>query len=391
MKHRKLTTALLITASALAGAFISHAGPLDPPAGPVAPTYKTLSDVEPRTAISAATTPGDANSLFRITKPGSYYLTTNITGVAGKSGIEIAASGVTLDLNGFELLGVATAIDAITTDGTGLGNIHITGGSIRLWGGDGVDLTPAAAINCVVTAIKAFDNAGIGIRVASESTVSGCYATSNDGSGITALVGSTVIDSTASQNGDDGISVTNGCTVTRCTSYLNESDGISIGTGSTVTASTAYANTSDGISVVSGCTVTECSVYANLITGIRAVTGNTITRCTARNNSGNGIQVSTACLVISNTSSQNSLAGFRVLGADNRIEANSAVASTTGYDIVGTGNIIIRNTASGNDVNWSAASQNFLYVVSANAASLVNGNSGGTPLGSTDPSANFTY
>src|SRR5262245_59200135 len=52
-----LTTALL-TAAAMSG-------PLDPPAGPVAPTYKTLTEVEPRTPISSTTTPGDATTLFR--------------------------------------------------------------------------------------------------------------------------------------------------------------------------------------------------------------------------------------------------------------------------------------------------------------------------------------
>src|SRR6185295_11122012 len=89
----------------VAGTAVLLAGPLDPPAGPILPTYKTLNEVEPRIVINAANTPGDADSLFKITQPGSYYLTGNITGVAGKHGIEVVASGVTLDLNGFDLLG----------------------------------------------------------------------------------------------------------------------------------------------------------------------------------------------------------------------------------------------------------------------------------------------
>jgi hypothetical protein len=76
----------------LGGAVVSVAGPLSPPGGPVASTYKTLSEVEPRTAVSLANTPGDADSLFKITQPGSYYLTGNIVGVAGKHGVEIAAA-----------------------------------------------------------------------------------------------------------------------------------------------------------------------------------------------------------------------------------------------------------------------------------------------------------
>ncbi|HVZ93498.1 MAG TPA: hypothetical protein VG797_03210 [Phycisphaerales bacterium] len=70
------------------------AGPLTPPAGPVAPT----TGPEPRVAINAANTPGDADatpSMFKITQPGSYYLTGNITGTSGKAGIEVASSDVT--------------------------------------------------------------------------------------------------------------------------------------------------------------------------------------------------------------------------------------------------------------------------------------------------------
>jgi len=79
------------------GSVVSMAGDLNPPAGPIVPTMKPLDQVEPRVVISTANTPGDADSLFRITQPGSYYLTGNVAGVAGKSGIEVAAADVTID------------------------------------------------------------------------------------------------------------------------------------------------------------------------------------------------------------------------------------------------------------------------------------------------------
>src|SRR4030095_6606576 len=68
-------------------------GPLTPP-GAAAPTMKTLDQLEPRTPIS--TLP------FTISSPGSYYVTSNLTGVAGQHGITINADNVTLDLGGFE-------------------------------------------------------------------------------------------------------------------------------------------------------------------------------------------------------------------------------------------------------------------------------------------------
>src|SRR2546423_12808745 len=59
---------LLVTSGLL------FAGPLDPPAGPVTSSNKTLGEVEPRTPVNATNTPGDGISLFKITQPGSYYL-----------------------------------------------------------------------------------------------------------------------------------------------------------------------------------------------------------------------------------------------------------------------------------------------------------------------------
>src|SRR5216117_1440443 len=131
------------------GTLASLAGPLDPPAGPVAPTGKTLGEVEPRIAVNAANTPGDSNSLFKITQPGSYYLTGNITGVANKHGIEIAASGVTLDLNGFDLLGAPGSLDGVSvTTAAVQSNITVFNGSVRAWGDKGIDLATFGAVNC---------------------------------------------------------------------------------------------------------------------------------------------------------------------------------------------------------------------------------------------------
>src|SRR6187397_293339 len=94
-----------IAAALVVACGLLFAGPMDPPAGPVTSTYKTLTEVEPRTAINAVNTPGDAQNVFRITQPGSYYLTGNVIAAGGKHGITVTVSNVTIDLNGFALDG----------------------------------------------------------------------------------------------------------------------------------------------------------------------------------------------------------------------------------------------------------------------------------------------
>ncbi|MEL7472148.1 MAG: hypothetical protein AAGK04_02440 [Planctomycetota bacterium] len=71
------------------------AGPLTPPAGAVGSSYKTLDQVEPRTAIESLP--------FTITQPGSYYLTGDLSSAG--NGIIVNASDVTIDLMGFTITG----------------------------------------------------------------------------------------------------------------------------------------------------------------------------------------------------------------------------------------------------------------------------------------------
>ena len=72
MTNRLVVPSLIVGACVVAAAtMVSFAGPLDPPAGPVASTYKTLTEVEPRIAINATNTPGDADSIYKVTQPGS--------------------------------------------------------------------------------------------------------------------------------------------------------------------------------------------------------------------------------------------------------------------------------------------------------------------------------
>jgi parallel beta-helix repeat protein len=336
---------------------LAVAGPINPPAGPVTSTMKTLSEVEPRIAINATNTPGDADvtpSMFKITQPGSYYLTGNITGVAGKNGIEITSPGVTIDLNGFSLNGVTGTLDGIVL----LGNLRgttIRNGVVSNWGGDGIDTY-----------------VGFG-----GGRIEGVISTSNGGDGIRAGIAMTVTTSAATKNQGDGIVTSESCTVIGCTAYSNTGTGFVVGPGSTVE---------------------NCSSMGNDGRGFSAELGSTVRGCAATVNGSDGISCSLSCTIQNNTLSRNGVlltngAGIYVTGNDNRIEGNNCSGADIGLDIAASGNIIMKNTCSGNTSNWSIVAGNAVapIVNAATNAAGINGNSYTGSLGSTDPNANFTY
>src|SRR5262249_13744653 len=99
-------------------------GSLTPPGAP-APTMKTLAQIEPRTPISSLP--------FIISKPGSYYLTTNLTTTLSNA-ITISTNCVPLDLSGFTITSTATNAfngGAAILIGSGLSDLTIFNGHIR--------------------------------------------------------------------------------------------------------------------------------------------------------------------------------------------------------------------------------------------------------------------
>jgi len=127
----KQTLHVLILISCASAAAV--AGPLNPPAGPVGATAKPLSEIEPRIALSAENTPGDADSVFKITLDGSYYLTDEVRVPEGFSGIEVAQS-CTIDLNGFSIRrdGAITNGSAVSVNTNENASVRIVNGHVRL-------------------------------------------------------------------------------------------------------------------------------------------------------------------------------------------------------------------------------------------------------------------
>lgn len=425
-------------ALALVGVFVTFAGPLDPPAGAVSSTYKTLAEIEPRTAVSATNTPGDGDSLFKITQPGSYYVTGNITGVAGKHGIEITSGWVTLDLNGFDLAGAAGSLDGVSSTLAGLTNVTVRNGSVRGWGGDGIDLASSAVSGATIIEVVAFSNASNGIRIGSGGTIARCSANFNGGDGIFAASFSTISETTSGSN-VTGIQGSHACTLSQCTAHNNTGDGFLLSTGSTITgcsgynnggsgfetelacvftACSAYENTQHGISATDTVVITDCCARSNTLNGIEVSFGGTITGCTSRFNLGNGFSLGSGSIISDCSAQSNTLDGIRVTGeckirgnrcdsngvgdgagihvtfADNVIEGNTCTRADRGIDVDVAGNVVVRNTCSGNTLNWSIVANNVCGPIldrTSPGSAAINGNVGADSTASTHPNANFTY
>jgi len=353
------------------GLFVSPvlAGDTTPPSGPVAPTMRTLDEVEPRTMINLDNTPGDADSVFRIDSPGSYYLIGNLKGFSGKHGIEIASDNVTIDLMGFHVSGVTGSIDGIKTTVFGLQNITILNGTVEGWGGNGIDIGLVASENSIVDGVRASQNATAGIRVGHNTLVTRCV-TSDNTFGILSGVGCVITDCTVRHSTGWGLDGGFGGVVTNCTSYDNDTNGIVINAG----------------------TITDCTAAQNGLNGIQPSGSCTVTGCTAQGNAGNGFSANSDTIFLNNTSTDNGDAGIYVFGDNCRIEGNNCIDNTTGIEIDGDANYIIRNVCTDNTTNFDLAENNrFGAIIDHTISSTIPvvGNSAGSAMGTTDPWANF--
>lgn len=363
---------------ALGGVLLSAlalAGPLTPPVGPVVGAGKTLQEVEARTIINLANTPGDANSLYRISQPGSYYLAGNITGVSGKHGIEIGVAGVTIDLNGFEVVGVAGSLDGIRGPGSNKTGLTILNGTVRNWGANGVNL--ANDFGGRIEGVHAYNNTLSGIVGTAMCAVSNSSAIFNDRYGFSLQQNGTLLNCSASNN-DVGFKTGFAATITNCTSSVNSVAGFQTEDSSTMTNCAAMSNADAGFDVADGCSVIDCTATGNDLVGIRCQNA-----CTIRGNT-----------LYRNGTLDSIGAGIRTAGSQNRIEGNNCTNADFGIYVTGAGNVIIRNTCSTNTQNFVIGANNIHGVIvdrTAPGSPAVIGNAGAGTMGSTDPNANFAY
>lgn len=296
MNHRSTVTVIsALTFITTAG--LLFAGPLNPPAGPVTSSYKTMTEIEPRIAINSANTPGDADSTFKITTPGSYYLTGNVLVVPGKSGIEIDADDVTIDCGGFRIGGFPGALHGITLSGTPRRNTTVRDGSVWTMGGTGINLNAGTASGARITNMHVSACGDAGVSVGDNARLEGVICSSNTGTGIRTRDLAVITQCVASTNGSDGFSTELTAVISDCSAANNSGRGFSSSLA-TVTGSAASENTGAGFNMGAGSSLSGCTAKSNALDGI-VVHGSAVIRgCNAISNGDNGISTGSHSRVV---------------------------------------------------------------------------------------------
>jgi hypothetical protein len=280
-------------------------------------------EINQECATLAGCLPGDAARFpVTITAPGSYRLTSNL-GVPDEntSAIRVEASGVSIDLNGFEISGVTACpglppvcsptglAHGVEVDDDGLRvGVAVRGGTIRGMGRGGVFLGPQSAVE----RLRVRENGVVGIEVGAYSSVRECEVLSNGLRGIAAS-DCVVRGNTVANHATAGIQVTE-CVVSQNVATLNGGVGISVGGSSSVVENEASGNRGHGI-IASG----DSSLFDNTVINNAAFLGPAF----------DGITCFGDCNVRGNTANMNSGRGL-VLGTQSVYRENLLVGNAVG-------------------------------------------------------------
>ena len=244
-----------------------------------------------------------------ISQPGSYRLGSNlVVPDANTTAIKVESRDVTIDLNGFAILGptVCTGIPvSCTSTGAGSGitatgnagkreNVTVRNGTIRGMGTDGVNLSEQST----VSDLRAISNGNNGIVGNQQSKIVGNVASGNGNRGITTAARSIVTGNIANENGI----------------------GINMASEGVVSGNAVSFNKFDGIQCADDCTLTHNTVVGNgfggalplgrgIVTNSRStLIGNTVT-----NSKGVGLFLAKRLMGTSTTSSATTTAATPIL------------------------------------------------------------------------------
>ncbi|MEL6330195.1 MAG: right-handed parallel beta-helix repeat-containing protein [Planctomycetota bacterium] len=369
--------ALSLTATAAA----AQLGPINPPGGPVSDTGPHLGEIEPRIAINAQNTPGDANSFFRITSSGSYYLTGDLFGsAAGFSVIEVAVSDVVIDLNGYRISGSSSAFGIFGSNTEGVtvknGRIRSIGGpaislndfsntvqDVRVLFADGIILGPSATVENVNVGQSDLS----GITVGQSSSVRDTRVSSITGDGFN-IGASSVVERCTASSSAIGFDLSVGAQAVHCTAFNNSGNGFN-GAGDNIIEACIARNCNEGVLAGAGCVIRNGVFSLNDVDGIDVDAGCHVEGNVVRGNGNDGICARASNTIVNNTVDNNTGSGILLLDQANRVDSNNLSANQVNgirtFSATAIDNTIIRNSARANiPANYSIVAGNFFVQVS---------------------------
>ncbi len=344
-------------------------GTLTPASAP-APSMKSLAQVEPRAPIGSVP--------FVITTAGSYYLTTNLTGVSGTNGITVLAPDVSLDLNGFALIGVAGSTFGVTST-TAAVNFSLRNGTIRNWPAAGII---APGTDATFEGVNVYSNSGsFGLSAGAYAKVRQCNIAQN-GAGLLVGQGAVIGDSVIRNNAGNGIVASESARIQNCTIYSNSANGLSLSNACLVESCIIKTNGQNGIVGLANLSVLRCNISQNASNGVSVTLGGKIADCVISSNRVDGIRVVARCSITGNMCDYNGLggrdAGIRLLSSDNRVDGNDLNSNVTGLLSDLGFNLIVRNKATLNPTNYNFHVNDVVGGIAANPTTA-------------NPWANFGY
>jgi len=231
-----------------------------------------VSLIDQNRAIAGNVTPGDTPGFpVSINSPGIYKLASNlIVPNSSTTAIQINVDNVTIDLNGFAILGP----NVCATDGftVALPCTLPSSGPFVGMGIDGGTGTPAAIRNTRVLNGTIEGMGGIGIFLNVNSRIEKMNVSSNGSYGVYTL-GGVILDTLVRANGNIGI-VTTGAVITGSRTIFNRGYGIQTGNASLLNGNIIQTNLSYGL-VLTGTTRYTDNVIGDNNAGGPQISGGT--------------------------------------------------------------------------------------------------------------------
>ncbi len=174
---------------------------------------------------------------YAISQPGSYRLTGNLNPPSGTDAIDISANNVTLDLNGFSIIGAGgSGGNGIAGSGS---HVTVRNGTVTGMGGNGISLGP----NAIVEDVHVAGNGGNGIVTGTAGQVRHSSVSNNTGIGIFLNgSGGAAIENIVNSNSGVGLQMYDTSSAFAFNTFLFNDGNVSLGNPNNQVLGTGTAN-----------------------------------------------------------------------------------------------------------------------------------------------------